>query len=317
MSEDKVYDVIVIGAGAAGMTSAIYTCRKELSTLIIAPEVGGQTNLTSHIENYPGFEEALAGWDLMSKFRKQAERFGAEFITGKVTKVEKIAEHDFKVSTEDGKSLKSKSIMVAAGKVPRKLGVPGEDDFYGKGVSVCVTCDAPFYKEKIAAVVGGGNSAVEGALELSNIATKVYLIHRREEFRADEISIDKIKANEKIELLTNSEVKEIKGEQFVKSIKVMNNKDNSEKEIEVDGVFTEIGYIADTSFVEGVVDLNERKEITIDSNNRTSQSGIFAAGDITNVPYKQTVISAGEGAKAALECYKYVTGHDLGDSVSK
>lgn len=301
-----MYDVLIIGSGAAGMTAAIYTCRKNLKTGIISIDVGGQTNLTSEIENYPGVGK-MPGWDLMKKFQEEAVGFGAEMIFGKAAKIDK-KDDIFTVEMANGDKHQGKALILAFGKVPRSLGVPGEEKFMGRGVSTCVTCDAPFYKNKTVAVVGGGNSAVEGALELADIADKVYLIHRRDQFRADEITIKRLQDNPKIELILNSVLKEIKGDKVIDSVVIENKESSEQKELELDGVFIEIGYVVDTKMVEHLVDLNEKKEIIADVRGATSCPGIFAAGDVTGTPFKQTVISAGEGAKAGLEAHRYLTG---------
>ena len=301
-----MYDAIIIGAGAAGLTAAIYTCRKKLKTLIISIDIGGQTNLTSHIENYPG-TGPMHGVELMRRFQDEAIGFGAELIMGKATTVDKT-NNGFKVGLANGEAYESKALILAYGKVPRSLGIEGEDKFMGRGVSTCVTCDAPLYKNKDVAIIGGGNSAVEGALELATIAKKVYLIHRRDTFRADEVTVEKLKGSKNVELVLNSIAAKVNGSKNVEGIAVQNILTKEKRELKVDGIFIEIGYMVDTSFVRHLVKVNERKEIIVDETGNTSCPGIFAAGDITPVPYKQTVIAAGEGSKAALECYKWLTG---------
>jgi thioredoxin-disulfide reductase len=300
------YDVIIVGAGAAGLTAAIYTCRKNLKTAIISVDVGGQTNLTNHIENYPGVD-ALPGPKLMEKFLENAKSFGAELIMGKVAKVDKEGA-GFTVTLAEGKTYECRAVILCSGTVPRELGIPGESKFLGRGLSTCATCDAPLFKNKVAAVIGGGNAAVEGALELAHVgAKKVYLIHRRNEFRADEITLDKVKANKLIEILTPWEPMEITGDKFVNGLKIKNASDKSEKTLELHGVFKEIGHVVDITPVKELIKTNTRNEIIIDDGNRTSVPGVYAAGDVTTVPYKQTVISAGEGAKAALSCYQWLS----------
>ena len=301
-----MYDVIIIGAGAAGMTAAIYTCRKKLKTAILSIDVGGQTNLTNHIENYPG-TGPMTGNELMQRFQQEAVGFGAEIIMGKANKVEKT-EKGFKIYLANGEDYECKALILAYGKVPKSLGIEGEEKFFGRGVSTCVTCDAPLYKNRETAVIGGGNSAVEGALELATIAKKVYLIHRRETFRADEITVEKLKSNPHIELVLNSIPSKVIGNKNVDGIEVENIVTKQKREMKVEGIFIEIGYVVDTSFVQHLVKVNERKEIIVDERCNTSHPGIFGCGDITPVPFKQTVIAAGEGAKAALECYKWLTG---------
>lgn len=300
----KRYDVIIIGAGAAGLTAAIYTCRKKLSTLILSADIGGQTNLTNHIENYPGVN-ACSGNELMKKFEEQARHFGAEILLARATKITK-KKNIFTIFAGE-KEHETKSLILAFGKVHRSLNIPGEEKFFGRGVSTCATCDAPLYKNKTATVIGGGNAAVEAALELSAIAKKVYLIHRREEFRADEITVERAKKDKKIELILSHIPTEIKGEKTVKTLTIQDINSKATKELQTDGVFVEIGYEVDTSIVKDVVKLTEKNEIITDKQCKTSDPAIFAAGDVTTTPYKQTVISAGEGAIAALSCHKYLT----------
>jgi len=307
MSISKMYDVLIIGAGAGGMTAATYTCRKMLKTMVISLDIGGQTSLTNLIENYPG-SGPMSGPDLMERFKKEAEGFGAEIKIGKVVEVEKIKEKHFKIKLDGGEVIEGKSLILAYGKVARELGVSGEKKFMGRGVSTCVTCDAPFFKNKDVAVVGGGNSAIEGVLELAEIAKKVYLIHRKDTFRADEITVAKLKDKKNIVQELNSVVKDIKGDKNVESVVIENKKI---KEHKVDGVFIEIGYIVDTKMVKHLVKLNEANEVIKNDRGQTSCPGIFVAGDVSNTPYKQTVISAGEGATAALECYRYLTGQEV------
>lgn len=300
----KLYDTIIIGAGAAGLTAAIYTCRKKMSTLVLSSDIGGQTNLTNHIENYPGVD-ACPGPDLMKKFEEQAKLFGAEIILSKATKIEKKKD-EFIVFAGDN-TYETKTLILAFGKVHKSLNIPGEEKFFGRGVSTCATCDAPLFKNKIAAVIGGGNAAVEAALELSAIAKKVYLVHRRDKFRADEISVEKVRSDRKIELVLSNIPFEIKGDKFVKSLIVQNANTKEQKELLVDGVFVEIGYELDTGIVKHLVKLTDKNEIITDRAGKTSDSAIFAAGDVSITPFKQTVISAGEGAVAALSCHRYLT----------
>ncbi len=302
----KEYDVIVVGAGPAGLTSAIYTCRKKLSTLIISVDLGGQTTLATHIENYPGIEP-MPGFRLMKNFEKQAKKFGAELIYGKVIKLKK-SNKKFVVTLSNGEKYKGKALILAFGKSPRTLGLPGEKNFIGRGISTCATCDAPLYKNKTVAVIGGGNSALDAVVLLGKIAKKIYLIHRREEFRGDEITVDRVKKLKNVEILYNTMVKKFQGDKLIKSIVTENKKDKEIRELKIDGVFLEIGYEVKTDFLKGILKLDKIGEIIIDDRCRTSEPGIFAAGDVTIVPFKQTVISAGDGAKAALEAHRYLQG---------
>ncbi len=309
------YDVIIVGGAAAGLTAAIYTTRRALKTLVVTQDIGGQAATTPDIENYPGYEN-IDGLELMGKFKSQAEKYGAEFVYEEVKEVKKDGE-TIKVRTNT-KEFESRAVILAFGLTHRHLGIPGEEEFIGKGVSYCATCDAPLFKQKDVAVVGGGNSAMDAAILLSKLANKVYLIHRRNEFRGEQVLIDRINEAENIEIIYNSQVKEIKGETVVKNLVLANINDDSQvKEINLNGVFVEIGYQVKGDLVEGLVDLDAKNQILVNNNNETSTPGIFAAGDVTNISYKQIVISAGEGAKAALQAYKYLnagkpTGVDWG-----
>jgi len=299
------YDVIIIGGGAAALTSSIYTGRKKLKTIILTVDVGGQNLLTESEENYPGYLET-SGPKLISMMQQQAEKFGAEIILGKAVKVDKIDDDQFEVALASGEKFNSKILILAFGKIPRSLGVAGEDKFLGRGISTCATCDAPLFGNKNVGVIGGGNSALEAAELLSKFANKVYLIHRREEFRADPITVDKVKSSPKVEFILNSSISEFKGDEKFEGAIVENSKTGEKKDLDLDGIFLEIGYIVDTDFVKHLVDVNELKEIIINKKGETSHPGIFAAGDVTDSPFKQTVTAAGEGSVAALSAYNYL-----------
>ena len=296
-----LYDVIIVGGGPAGMTAAIYTSRRMLKTLVITKEVGGQVVKTPDIENYPGFD-LIAGVDLAKKFTDQAKKFGAELAFDEITHLEEKS-GEF-ILTGAKEKYQAKSLILAFGKVPRQLKVKGENDFKGKGVSYCATCDAPFLKNKIVAVNGGGNSAFDAALLLAKIAKKVYLIHRREEFRAEEVLIEKVKKLSNVEIITGATIAEIKGDEIVKSL--VYHRAGKENEIDVDGVFVEVGYIVADGIIKEFVDMDERNQIKTNKDHSTSREGVFAAGDLTNSYYKQIVISAGEGAIAGLSAAKYI-----------
>ncbi|MBS1266410.1 MAG: Ferredoxin--NADP reductase [Candidatus Woesearchaeota archaeon] len=308
-----MYDVIIIGGGPAGLTAAIYTCRKQLKTLVISMNYGGQTMMASHMENYPGYEGS--GLKLMEHFQKQAKDFGAKLIDGKVVTVDDN-NGVFTVKLSEGDVFKGKSVILAFGKVPRSIGISGEDKFLGKGVHVCATCDAPMYQDKEVLVVGGGNSALHAVQLLSGIASKVYLMHRRDEFRGDELLVKKIKKKKNVEFLLSHLPKEIKGDTFVNSIVVLDRKTQKTKEIKVEGVFLEIGYEVKADLVKHLVDLNDKMEVKINSVGETSHRGVFAAGDVTTTRYKQTVIAAGEGAKAGLSAYSYVKQTEVDTDIS-
>lgn len=299
------YDVIIIGGGPAGITAAIYTSRRLLKTLVITKESGGQVVKTPDIENYPGFD-LISGTELAEKFTNQAKKFGAEIIFDEVTHLEE-KNGEFIISSQKEKYI-AKSLILAFGKIPRKLNIPGENEFRGKGVSYCSTCDAPFFKNKTVTVNGGGNSAFEAALDLSKAAKKVYLIHRRDEFTAEDIMINKVKKAENVEIITSAKIEKIEGDQVVKSITISQHE--KERKIETDGVFIEIGYIVADGLIKDFVEMDEKNQIKTHKDHSTSRKGVFAAGDLTNSYYKQIVISAGEGAIAGLSAAKYVDEKD-------
>jgi thioredoxin reductase (NADPH) len=297
------YDLIIIGAGAAGLTAAIYASRRELKTLVLSMNLGGQAAMASEIENYPG-AETKSGLELMKKFSDQAKKFGAEIIFDRVEKIEK-ADDIIKIKSAKD-NFETKAVILALGKTPRRLNVPSEGKYHGKGVVYCATCDAPLFKDKIVAVVGGGNSAFDAALLLTQITKKVYLIHRRDEFRAEEYRVEKFKKMENSEFLLNSEVKELKGNDFLQSAVVVNNKTKKEQELKIEGLFVEIGYEVKPTLFKDLVKIDEINQIKTLNCGETSTPGIFAAGDVSDIPYKQIVISAGAGAKAALCVYDYI-----------
>jgi thioredoxin-disulfide reductase len=298
-----MYDVIVIGSGPAGLTAAIYAARRALKVLVLGKEPGGQAIYASEVENYPGFG-LVSGFELMQKMAEQAKTVGAEIIQTEVEGI--LKEGDIlKVKDKDGKIFESKTIILAFGAVPRKLGIPDEERFKGCGISYCATCDAPFYKNKIAAVVGGGNAALDAAILLSKFAKKVYLVHRRDGFRAEEARIDEIKSLPNVEMVLSSKVTGLGGDKKICSLAIENTA-GEKREVEVSGVFVEIGHIVESDFVKKLVALDENQQIIINQKNETNLPGVFAAGDATTVPYKQIVIAAGEGAKAALSAYSYL-----------
>ncbi len=296
--EKELYDVIIIGGGPAGLTAAIYAARRALKTLVLSSDIGGQISKSSSVENYPGIDQTN-GINLAMSFFKQAKKFGAKILFEEVKKITPEKEI-FSVAT-NANAYSTRSVILASGKKPRQLGVPGEEEFLGKGVTYCATCDAPFFKDKNVVVAGGGNSALDAALLCTSFAKQVYLIHRSPEFRAEQIMIDKIKGNKKICVLLSSEIREIRGESKVESIILSND-----QKIDTDGVIIEVGFMVDRSILEGLVETDNLGQIITGTTQTTSAPGIFAAGDITQTPYKQVVISAGEGAKAALAAFDYV-----------
>ncbi|MCX6821754.1 MAG: thioredoxin-disulfide reductase [Candidatus Aenigmarchaeota archaeon] len=299
-----MYDVIIIGAGPAGLTSAIYTSRRGLKTLILSKDLGGEAINIERIENYPGFKE-IEGFKLIKAMEEQVKGFGVEFVYDEVVKITHKGKTFIVKTTE--KEYESKTIILAFGKTPRNLNVPGEKEFTGKGISYCATCDAPLFRGKTVAVVGGGNASLDATILLSDIAKKIYLIHRRDEFRGFESFVNEVKKKKNVEFVLNSIVAEIKGNKTVKSVIIEDANTKKRKEIEVEGVFIEIGSEVKTDFIKDLVKLNNN-QVMVNKNCETSCPGIFAAGDVTDTPFKQIVVSAGEGAKAGLTAYNYIHG---------
>lgn len=307
-----MHDVIIIGSAAAGLTAGLYAARRNMKTLIIGKSLGGQAVAAHSIENYPGFS-CVSGLKLMQKFEEQAVAAGAEIIYQEVKEID-AKKNTFVVSTKD-KKFEGKTLILALGKTPRSLDATGEKEFTGKGVSYCATCDMPIFKDKTVAVIGGGNSALDAALYGSEIAKKVYLIHRREEFRGFEYLVDRLKKKKNVEFVLNSTVTEFKGNNFLKSMTIQNLKKHENKVINVDGCFIEIGYEVDEKLIKDIVKLDKNKQVIINSSCETYHPhsdeimpGVFAAGDVTNTPFKQIIISGGEGSKAALQAYNYLHG---------
>ncbi len=299
-----LYDTIIIGAGPAGMTAAIYAARREMKTLVIGKEVGGQLIWASEIENYPGFKK-IDNYELISKMQEQVMNLGVDIKMKEVKKIEKKEDGDFILHT-DKEKYKSKTIIIAMGLSPRRLAIPGEQELTGKGISYCANCDGPFYKGKEVVVVGGGNSALDAAEVLSKIASRVYLVHRREEFRAFEALVEEVESKKNIELVLNSEIKEIVGKEKVEKVTISNSKTKEEKEIIIEGVFIEVGRIAHTDLVANLVERDESGQIKVDKKQMTKTPGLFAGGDVVSGEFKQITIASGEATIAALAAYQYI-----------
>lgn len=299
------YDIVIIGSGPAGLTAAIYAQRGGMKTLVIGgPAPGGQLLQTTEIENFPGFEKPISGYDLMLRMINQAKRLGA-VISTELAKDIDISSKPFKTITEKN-TYTSKALIIATGSTPKTLGIDSEALFTNKGVSYCATCDGFFYRGKDVCVVGGGDSACEEASFLTNFANKVYLIHRRDKLRASALSQEKVKKNPKIEILYNYVVKEIKGNNKVERVILKNTLDLSEKEIDVSGVFIAIGHNPNSGIVKDKVKLDADGYILVDTNYQTSVEGVFACGDVVDKVYKQAVIAASSGAIAAINAVKYI-----------
>ncbi len=304
--EAQTYDTLIIGGACAGLAAGTYAARRAMKTLIVTKDIGGQIATTPSVENYPAID-FVTGPQLAQDMMAQAMKWGAELQYDEISKIEKRGEKDFVVTGDKG-TYASKSLILAYGKTPRNLDVPGEKKYAGKGVSYCVTCDAPLFRNRTVVVVGGGSSALEGALILSKVAKKVYIVHRRDEFRGEEVLVAQMKAEPKIEMVLSSVTQEVVGDgQYVTALRVQDVKDASiVRDIPVDGVFVEIGFIVNSALIKELVDLDRLNQVITNKKMETSTSGVFACGDLTDSPYKQAVISAGEGASAALTAYSYV-----------
>lgn len=299
----KSVDVVVVGGGPAGLTAALYTARRALRTLIISKDLGGQAATTTVIENYPGVG-AVDGFELMKKFRDQAMQYGAEFELGEVRGIHKLENGNFELhyNTE---TVETKAVILAFGLTPRSLNVPGEDKLTGKGVTYSTAAVLDKLRGKVVAVTGGGNSAIESVNVLAPIAKHVYLVHRRDRFRAEEILVKKLDTHTNVTKCLNAQVTAVHGETAVTGITIEYN-DKRTEQITLDAVCINIGFMSKTGFVEQLVDLSEKREVVAQSDGSTKTAGIFAAGDVTTGRQKQVIVSAGEGCKAALACYTYL-----------
>lgn len=302
----EVYDVIIIGSGPAGHTAAIYTSRANLSTLVFEGwQPGGQLTITTEVENFPGFKEGIQGPALMPEMKAQAERFGAKYFSKEITKVD-FSSRPFKLYAGD-EEYQAQSVVIATGAKPRKLGLESEEKYWSKGVSACATCDGFFFKDKVVAVIGGGDSAMEEANFLTKFASKVYLIHRREEFRASKIMQERAEKNEKIEIILNSTVDEVLGdENKVTGLRLKNTQSGETSELPVDGMFLAIGHIPSTRFLEGRVELDKEGYVLRRENSMTNIPGVFAGGDCVDHRYRQAVTAAGQGCETAIDAERWL-----------
>ncbi|MGM0629064.1 MAG: NAD(P)/FAD-dependent oxidoreductase [Patescibacteria group bacterium] len=297
-----MYDLVIIGGGPAGITAGIYAARKKLKTLMVAKDLLGQTGEAAFIENWPG-ESRITGTVLMNKFEEHLKNYDINIEKEAVVNLAKN-DQEFILKTED-KEFKSKAVIVSSGRKPKRLGVPGENEFVGKGVVYCTTCDAPFFEGKKVIVAGGGDAGVKSAIELTGYAKEVFVFEATPKINAEGLLVDKAK-DKGVEIFLNREIEEIRGGDFVEEVIFRENKEKGS--IKVDGVFVQIGSIPITGFLsKGLVEFNDGGEIKVDSKNHcVGTDGLFAAGDVTDVPEKQIVIAAGEGAKASLSAYKYL-----------
>lgn len=296
-----ILDLIIIGAGPSGITASVYAARKKINFMVLTKDVGGQAAWSSDVENYPGYQ-FITGPDLVAKFQDHMDKYGIQLKENEeVIEVEKKDKIIYVKTTKE--TYEAKTVIIASGKRVKEIGVPGEKEYKNKGVAYCVTCDGPLFAEKDVAVVGGGNSALDAAIQMMNIANKVYLLNMTDEFMGDAIMQEKVKNNPKVKILHNARVESIIGDKFVKGINIDTR--GKKETLDVKGIFIEIGLMPNSWFAKGL-DKNEKGEIKVNCANETNIPGIFAAGDVTNVPEKQIVIAAGDGAKAALGAFRYL-----------
>ncbi|MFO7982589.1 MAG: thioredoxin-disulfide reductase [Desulfuromonadales bacterium] len=303
---ETIYDVIIIGGGPAGLTAGLYTSRAKLKTLLVERMImGGQVMTTTKVENYPGFPGGIDGPDLMVRFQEHCQEFGLEVTNGEVEALRDEGKE--KIVTVGGEELRAKTIIITTGAEPRKIGAPGEQEFTGRGVSYCATCDGAFFRDATVAIAGGGDTAAEEALFLTRFAKKVYLIHRRDELRATQILRDRLQRNDKIEILWNSAVARCEGDASgLKAIELTDTAGKENRQLAVEGLFVAIGVVPKAHFLAEVLDIDDEGYILTDSECRTSMSGVFAAGDVRKKILKQIATAVGDGAVAAIVAEKYL-----------
>jgi thioredoxin reductase (NADPH) len=300
------YDLVIVGSGPAGLTASIYAARARLNTLVLEKSAtGGQILVTDWIENYPGFPEGLSGADLVMKMAEQAKRFGVEIETNQVLSMQ-VTDAVKKIVLDD-RTVTCKAVILATGASPMKLGVPGEEEFYGKGISTCATCDAPFFRNSVVAAVGGGDTAVQESIFLTRFVEKVYLIHRRDELRATRILQERAMENPKIEIVWDSVLTAVNGSDAgVDSITVKNVKTGEQRDLAVEGCFIWVGTAPNTSFLEGTVEVDRSGFVVVNEKMETSVPGVYAAGDVRNTPLRQVATAVGDAAIAAFEAAQYI-----------
>jgi len=299
-------DIVILGDGIAGLTAAIYNARANMNPLVVTgPESGGQLTYTTDVENFPGFPDGVQGPELIQRSREQAKKFGARYKSGLVEDMKKEDEI-ITLVFESGEEVKTRAVIIATGASARWLGLENEEKYQGNGVSTCATCDGFFYKDKDVIVVGGGDSAMEESIFLTKFASSVTVIHRRDELRASEIMQDRFFDKDKTDIVWDTEVIKYHGENGIEAVTLRNNETGEEWKKEIDGVFLAIGHDPNTSFAEGLVDLDKKGYVEVDGRGRTNVEGVFGAGDVHDVLYRQAVTAAGTGCRAALEAERYV-----------
>ncbi len=301
-----IFDIVIIGGGPAGLTAGLYTSRARLKSLLIEKGfTGGQVTTTEWVENYPGFDEGISGAELSQKMEKQATKFGLEIVQGSVVGIS-LKDKTKRITLENNQDYEARSVILSTGANPRPLKIEGEDKFRGKGVSYCATCDGAFFKDEKIAVIGGGNSAVEEAIFLTKFAEIVYIVHRRDQLRAEKIVQERAFSNPKIKFVWNSIAEKIEGDDSVKTLHIKNIKTGEKSVLDVQGIFIYVGYTPNTEFLHGLVALDENNYIITDDKMSTSVPGIFAVGDVRAKPLKQIATAVGDGATAAVAAEKYI-----------
>jgi NADH-dependent peroxiredoxin subunit F len=311
-----MYDVAIVGAGPSGLTACVYAARKQLQVILITMDIGGQTIMSADVENYPGFSY-ITGAELAEKFHQQAANFPLTIRSGALVKTLERAADRFRLVTTDQEVVETRTVIVSTGKQPRKLGVPGEEGLIGRGVSYCAICDAPLFRGRSVIVAGAGNSGVEAALDLARMARDVTVVEIAEHSKADEILLQQAKVVDNLSWLYGTRIVELHGENNLEKVTLEEVATGERTERAAEGVFIEIGMIPTTRWLQGFLKLNKWDEIVVDCIGQTSEPGVFAAGDVTDGPYKQIIIAAGDGAKAALSAYYYLLQRGLAEHTSE
>jgi thioredoxin reductase (NADPH) len=314
MATADIEKVVIVGSGIAGLTAAIYASRADLSPIVIeGDEAGGQLTLTTEVENYPGFPDGIGGYDLVDAMRRQAERFGTRFVAGRVTG-SRLTERPMTLTLDDGRTLATHAVIVASGARARLLGLPEEQEYFGRGLSTCATCDGAFFRDQVVAVVGGGDSAMEEATFLTRYARHVYVIHRRDTLRASKIMQDRARSKPNLEFIWNTVVKGIEGKDgMISGLRLADVHTGEERHLAVNGLFLAIGHVPNTDWLEGQLATDDQGYLlTKPGSTETDLPGVFVAGDVGDRVYQQAVTAAGTGCMAALDAEEYLAEHGLG-----
>ena len=302
---NKLYDILIVGSGPAGSTAAIYASRDGFKTCVLEGNMpGGLLTTTTKVENFPGFVEGIDGFELVNNMKKQAIKYGADYVSSSLKQIKK--QENFMITLEDNEVIEAEAVIIASGSVPRRLNIDSETRYWSKGVHTCATCDGAFYKNKTVAVIGGGDSAMEEAHFLANFVSKLYIINRSDVLRATKVMQEKVLKNEKVNLINSANVVEFVGTEKLSSLKLVNNLNNETISLDVDGAFLAIGHIPNTDYLKELVELGPTGNIKVHNDVYTNVDGIFAAGDVVDFVYKQAISSAGMGCMAAIAARKYL-----------